>query len=122
MKPPTENEFAAFIGLDWADAKHDLCLQPAGTDQREFVVLPHRADAIEAWARALRQRFAGRPVALCLEIAKGPLVYALQKRISMHDSFRMRHATMRRVTLSSASHVSAIREASPSRYNSLGAP
>jgi transposase len=79
MKLPTENEFAAFIGLDWADAKHDLCLQPAGSDKREFVVLPHRADAIEAWARALRQRFGGRPVALCLEIAKGPLVYALQK-------------------------------------------
>ena len=27
----------------------------------------------------MRQRFAGRPVAVCLELAKGPLVYALQK-------------------------------------------
>jgi Transposase len=79
MKPPADSEFAAFIGIDWADAKHDLCLQTADSGEREFVVLPHRADAIEAWARSLRQRFAGRPVALCLEIAKGPLVYALQK-------------------------------------------
>jgi transposase len=79
MKPPADSEFAAFIGIDWADAKHDLCLQTADSGKREFVVLPHRADAIEAWARSLRQRFAGRPVALCLEIAKGPLVYALQK-------------------------------------------
>ncbi len=26
------DEFAAFIGLDWADAKHDICLQVAGSD------------------------------------------------------------------------------------------
>lgn len=30
-------------------------------------------------ACALRQRFAGQPVAVCLELAKGPLVYAVQK-------------------------------------------
>ncbi len=23
----TEEQFAAFIGIDWADTKHDLCLQ-----------------------------------------------------------------------------------------------
>ncbi|MET0168134.1 MAG: transposase, partial [Vicinamibacterales bacterium] len=79
MKLPAESDFAAFIGIDWADAKHDLCLQTADSEEREFAVLPHRADAIEAWAGGLHRRFAGRPVALCLEIAKGPLVYALQK-------------------------------------------
>ena len=79
MKPQPDSEFAAFIGIDWADAKHDICLQVASSEEREFAVLPHRADAIEAWAAALRQRFAGRPVAVCLELAKGPLVYALQK-------------------------------------------
>jgi hypothetical protein len=31
MKPqPTGNDFAAFIGIDWADAKHDICLQASG--------------------------------------------------------------------------------------------
>jgi transposase len=79
MKPQDDTEFAAFIGIDWAHAKHDLCLQLAHSEEREFTVLPHRAEAIEAWAGSLRQRFAGRPVALCLEIDKGPLVYALQK-------------------------------------------
>ena len=79
MKPQPDTEFAAFVGIDWADTKHDLCLQVADREERELAVLPHRADAIEAWANSLRQRFGGRPVALCLEIAKGPLVYALQK-------------------------------------------
>ena len=23
-------EFTAFVGLDWADAKHDICVQAAG--------------------------------------------------------------------------------------------
>lgn len=79
MNPQTDNNFAAFIGIDWADAKHDLCLQAADSDKREFDILLHRSDAIDTWASALRQRFQGRPVAVCLETAKGPLVYALQK-------------------------------------------
>jgi transposase len=58
---------------------HDICLQAANATRRESSVLPHRPDAIEAWAGALRQRFQGQPIAVCLELAKGPLVYALQK-------------------------------------------
>ena len=79
MKPEPATEFAAFIGIDWADAKHDICLQAANTETREFAVLPHRPDAIEQWARSLKERFQGRPVAVCLELSKGPIVYALQK-------------------------------------------
>ena len=79
MKPQPDSEFAAFVGIDWADTKHDICLQVANHEKREFAILPHRPEAIEEWAGALRQRFAGRPVAVSLELAKGPLVYALQK-------------------------------------------
>jgi hypothetical protein len=79
MKPSIETNFAAFIGIDWADAKHDVCLQQADCDQRERSVLAHRPEAIEHWALALRERFVGRPIAVCLEIAKGPLVHALQR-------------------------------------------
>ena len=79
MKPHSDIEFAAFVGIDWSDTKHDICLQAAHSEEREVAVVPHRAAAIDAWACALRQRFAGQPVAVCLELAKGPLVYALQK-------------------------------------------
>jgi transposase len=41
--------------------------------------LPHRPEAIAQWAEGLRQRFGGGLIAVCLEIAKGPLVYALQR-------------------------------------------
>src|SRR5262247_3288294 len=49
MKPQAPEAFAAFIGLDWADAKHDVCLPFAGTERREFLVLEHRPKAIDAW-------------------------------------------------------------------------
>ena len=53
MKPQPDNEFAAFVGIDWADRKHDICLQVANTERREFDVLVHRPDAIDQWACSL---------------------------------------------------------------------
>jgi len=67
MKQEPYAEFAAFVGLDWADAKHDVCLQAAGSTKREHCILEHTPEAIAAWVCALRQRFAGKPIAICLE-------------------------------------------------------
>ena len=64
--------FAALLGLDWSDGKHDVCLQRAGSDERERFQVEHRPDAIDDWARHLRERFDGRPVALAVELTKGP--------------------------------------------------
>jgi transposase len=79
MKPQAPEAFAAFIGLDWADAKHDVCLQAAGSERREFLVLEHRPEAIDTWVQTLRARFNGQPVAVCLELNKGPIVTALRQ-------------------------------------------
>jgi transposase len=75
---PTD-EFAAFVGIDWADAKHDVGLQAAGSQKREFSVLEHQPDTIDAWVSTLRTRFKGQPMAICLELNKGPIVSALGK-------------------------------------------
>ena len=77
------SKFAAFIGIDWADRKHDVCLHVAGTDTCELSVLEHRPTVIDAWARRLRERFAGRSIAVCLELSQGPIVSALLE----HDIF-----------------------------------
>src|SRR5262247_2523050 len=79
MTPPSHDTFAAFIGIDWADAKHDGCLQAAGTARRECFKLEHTPEAIDAWVTTLRTRFTGQPIAVCLELDKGPLVSALRK-------------------------------------------
>ena len=78
MKQQTSEAFAAFVGLDWADAKHDVCLQAAGAAQREFLSLEHSPEEINAWVQTLRTRFHGQPVAVCLELTKGPIVSALR--------------------------------------------
>jgi hypothetical protein len=64
MTPTSHTTFAAFVGIDWADAKHDGCLQAAGSAKRECFQLEHTPEAIDAWVTTLRTRFHGHPVAL----------------------------------------------------------
>lgn len=72
-------QFAAFIGLDWADQKHDLCLSVEDSQRVEHAVVEQSVEALDQWAAGLRERFGGRPVALCLEASRGGLVFALMK-------------------------------------------
>ena len=73
------SEYAALIGIDWADQKHDICLIDSATTQREACVLRHSPQAIQEWAAGLRHRFGGQKIAVCLEQSRGPLIYALMK-------------------------------------------
>jgi transposase len=72
-------EYAALLGIDWSDKKHDLCLLDSATGKREACVLPHSPQALDEWATALRARYGGHQVAVCLEQSRGPLIYALLK-------------------------------------------
>lgn len=71
------NQFAAHVGLDWADKKHDVCVQ-FKNGERAFDVIEHTAEALDAWLTELHQKVKGR-IAIALELKKGPVVYALQK-------------------------------------------
>jgi transposase len=75
--------FAALVGIDWADRKHDVCLCAAGSTKRERSVIPHTPAAIRDWADKLRTRFGGAPIAVCIELTQGPIVSALLE----HDFF-----------------------------------
>jgi len=71
--------FAAYIGIDWSDQKHDVCLVDITTGDHELSVITHTPEALNEWASAVRSRFGGAPVAICLEQSRGPLIYALLK-------------------------------------------
>jgi len=73
------DQFAAYIGIDWSDQKHDCCLIDPATGRKESSILKHSPEAIDMWVTALRARFEGRRLALCLEQVRGPLIYALLK-------------------------------------------
>jgi hypothetical protein len=74
---PTD-EFAAFVGIAWAEATHDIRLPAAGAEQRECRGLAHPPDPLDAWASPWRQRCHGHPMARCLALHQGPLVSALR--------------------------------------------
>lgn len=75
----TSAPFAALIGIDWADRKHDICLYDPTSEEIEFSQIAHSPEAIEAWIQSLLHRFQGQPVAIYLEQKRGPLIYALCK-------------------------------------------
>ena len=70
-------EYAALISIDWADRQHAVSLYDQSTSQREQTIIKHTPADLQEWALGLRQRFAGRPIAVCLEQSRGPLIYAL---------------------------------------------
>jgi len=76
---PHAEHFAALIGIDWSDTKHDVCLVDTATGSLEPSVIKHTPESLNEWARGLRQRFGGAPIAVCLEQSRGPLIYALLK-------------------------------------------
>jgi len=75
-------EFAAHIGLDWADSKHVISLRRAADGQVEQAEVTHKPEALREWVSGLQQRFGGQKIAIALEQSRGAVVHAL-----MHYDF-----------------------------------
>src|SRR5215831_11078324 len=84
ISQPQKPQFAAFVGIDWADQKHAWCLQAADSTQRQSGELEHKVEIVEAWAAQLCQRFGGKPIAVAVEQRKGALLYMLAKYECLH--------------------------------------
>ena len=78
MTHVVHDDFAAFLGIDWADAQHAVGLQAAGSAQRASCMLEHAPETIDAWVSRRGTRCTGQPLAICLARNKGPLVSALR--------------------------------------------
>ena len=61
------NQYAACLGIDWADKKHDLCLIDTATGKKTKQVLPHTPQAIAEYFTSLRLRYPGQQIAVGLE-------------------------------------------------------
>lgn len=70
-------DFAATIGLDWADQKHDLWIRPADGTKSEPLRREQTPEALHEWAANLRQRFGDRRVAIAIETSRGAVISAL---------------------------------------------
>jgi transposase len=79
-----EPQFAAFVGIDWADKKHVWCMQAADSQRRESGELENTPEAVEAWVGQLCQRFSNHPIAVAVEQSRGALVFMLSKYEPLH--------------------------------------
>lgn len=76
---PKPNQFAACIGIDWADRKHDFCICDAQKGKLEFGRIEHRPEILHDWIASLRKRYDGAPIAIGIEQTKGALAYLLMQ-------------------------------------------
>jgi transposase len=70
---------AAFVGVDWGDEEHAFCVLTVDGGTAWHGKLKQQPEAIAAWVAQLRQRFGGRPVAVCIEQTRGALFFALMQ-------------------------------------------
>ena len=77
------NQYAACLGIDWADKKHDLCLFDTATGKKTKQVLPHTPQAISEYFTSLGARYPGQQIAVGLEQSRGPLLFALLQLTSL---------------------------------------
>jgi transposase len=83
MKPSTPEALplaaAAFVGIDWADQKHDVVLRSAAEPAKvEHQVLANGGNAVLDWINQLQQRFGSKgKVLVSLEQSRGALIYQL---------------------------------------------
>ena len=71
------SDFAALVGIDWADQAHEIALRARDGATVERLTLRHAAEDIQAWLASLATRFGGAPIAIAMETSRGPLVHAL---------------------------------------------
>ena len=79
MKAYNVDNFAAMIGIDWADKKHDICEHPTHTEKYHYSIIESKPEALHEWAMSLKERYPNQQIAVACELKKGPLIYALAK-------------------------------------------
>jgi transposase len=72
-----QQEFGAYIGLDWADRTHVISLRGTDSGKVEHYQLAHKPEALAAWVSDLQRRFPGQRVGVALEQTRGAVVHAL---------------------------------------------
>jgi hypothetical protein len=71
----TTDSYVAYIGIDWADRKHDIHLFDPVTEQTEDYTIGAQPQDIQEWVTRLQQRYGHAPLAVCTEQKRGPLIY-----------------------------------------------
>ena len=71
------NKYIAFVGIDWADSKHDVSVISDSGGKPVHQVITHTPEALSDWVSKLRHQFPEGQIAICLEQSKGALIFHL---------------------------------------------
>jgi transposase len=73
------SEVAAYVGIDWADQKHDVVVRSEAEPTKvQHQVITHSPESLLDWVAEMQQRFAGKgKILVCLEQSRGALIYHL---------------------------------------------
>jgi transposase len=76
---PIATQVAAYVGIDWADQKHDVVLRSVGDPAKpEHQVIKNEINALNDWIAQMHERFGAKgKVLVCLEQSRGALIYQL---------------------------------------------
>jgi transposase len=76
MTSSSDTKPCVFIGLDWGDRTHALCLLwPDGS--REHALIEHTPEAIAKWITLVQRRASGGRILMALEQSRGAVINAL---------------------------------------------
>jgi len=75
--PTSSSQIVAWVGLDWADQRHEVRLQAVGSEKIESCTVEQKPEALHAWVAELQARFPQGRIALALEQSRGAVIYAL---------------------------------------------
>ena len=73
----TTDPYVAYIGIDWADRKHDIALYDCASATWQESVIKTRPQDLLDWVNQLRTRYGKGRIAVAMEQKRGPLLYAL---------------------------------------------
>jgi Transposase len=73
----TTDPYVAYIGIDWADRKHDIALYDCASGTWQESVIKTRPQDLLDWVNQLRTRYGKSRIAVAMEQKRGPLLYAL---------------------------------------------
>ena len=76
MKQNT-NPYVAYVGLDWADLKHDVSVVSAAGGPPVHQVIASTPEALNEWLTGLRKQYPEGQIAICLEQSKGAVIFHL---------------------------------------------
>jgi transposase len=76
---PIATQVVAYVGIDWADQKHDVVLRSVGDPAKaEHQVIKSEINALNDWIAQMHERFGAKgKVLVCLEQSRGALIYQL---------------------------------------------